>query len=158
MNSFIFIWCKVPLENLTACFDPNFPFSRRIDKCGAKARFDPNLPCSRSLQTPATHRTINAMHSRVAGERLNLGDSPSRGILATFMNEVLLHLHLQLVSLYTSSDLWLNSLCSHRADFFRDSHMCSTTKRSRRLADFPQEVQAALDSALVGVPLCHLQG
>ena len=27
----ICIWCQVPLENLTACLDPNFPSSRRID-------------------------------------------------------------------------------------------------------------------------------
>ena len=30
----ILIWCQVPLENLTACFDPNFPCSRRINFLG----------------------------------------------------------------------------------------------------------------------------
>ena len=29
-----FFWCHVPLENLTLCFDPNFPFSRRTDFLG----------------------------------------------------------------------------------------------------------------------------
>ena len=29
-----FFWCQVPLENLTACFDPNFPSTRRIDFLG----------------------------------------------------------------------------------------------------------------------------
>ena len=56
---------------------------------------------------------------RVAGEELNLEHSPARGIIGMFMNKMLLHLHLQLVSLHTRSDLWLNPLCSHRADFFR---------------------------------------
>ena len=54
---------------------------------------------SSSLQTPATHRTINAMHSRVADKGLNLRYFPARGIFRMFMNEVLLHCHLQLVSL-----------------------------------------------------------
>ena len=73
------------------------------------------------------------------------------------MNEVFSHFHLQLVTLYTSSDLWLNFLCLQFADFSR----CRTTRAQQRrkshLADFPQEVQAVLDSALVGVLLCHLQ-
>ena len=72
---------------------------------------------SSNLQTPATHRTINAMHSWVADKGLNLGHFPARGILGMFMNEVLLQFHLQLVSLYTSSDLWLSSLCFQPADF-----------------------------------------
>ena len=36
-----------------------------------------------------------------------------------FMNEVFPHFHLQLVTLYTSSDLWLNLLCFQFADFSR---------------------------------------
>ena len=48
------------------------------------------------------------------------------------MNEVLLHCHLQFASLYTSSDLWLESLCFQLAGF----------------------LQAVLDSALVGILLC----
>ena len=99
---------------------------------------------SSSLHAPATSRTNNAVHSRVAGEGLNLGHAPARGILATFLDEMLLHLHLQLVSLHTSFDLWLNSPCSHRADFFKDSHMYSTKKRIRRLAEFLREALAAL--------------
>ena len=35
----IFIWCQVPLENLTACFDPNCPFSSQ----GAILRYTTQL-------------------------------------------------------------------------------------------------------------------
>ena len=42
---------------------------------------------------------------------------PARGIAEMIMNEVLLHFHLQLVALYTRSDLWLNFLCFQFADF-----------------------------------------
>ena len=35
--SWILIWCHVPLENLTACFDPNIPGSRRIDFLGQES-------------------------------------------------------------------------------------------------------------------------
>ena len=72
---------------------------------------------SSSLQTPATHRTIYAVHSRVADKGLNFRHLPRTGILGMFMNEVFLHFHLQLVALYTNSDLWLNSLCFPFADF-----------------------------------------
>ena len=51
------------------------------------------------------------MHSRVADKGLNLKHVPARGIFGMFMNEVLLHCHLQLVSLHTISYLWLDSLC-----------------------------------------------
>ena len=62
------------------------------------------------------------------------------------MNEVLQHFHLQLVSLYTSADLWLNSLCAFNLLIFSGdfTHTCSTKKRSRRSADILQEeVRAA---------------
>ena len=83
-----------------------------------------------SLQTPATHRTVNAMHSRVADKGLNLKDFPARGILGMLMNEVLLHFHLQLVSLYTSSDLWPNSLCFQLADFLFYTHVFNKEEKS----------------------------
>ena len=61
-----------------------------------------------------------------------------------FMNYVLLHFHLQLVILYTSSDLWLNSLCFFNLLIFRViSGTCSRKKRSRQSADILQEVRAA---------------
>ena len=37
LSSRIFIWCQVPLENLTACFDPNFPSSLRMDLLGKES-------------------------------------------------------------------------------------------------------------------------
>ena len=70
------------------------------------------------LHAPATQWTINAVHT-VAGKGLNLGPLPARAILGMFMNDMILHLHLQFVGLHTCSDLWLNILCVHRADFFR---------------------------------------
>ena len=30
----ILMWCQVPLEKLTACLDPNFPFSDKQDFLG----------------------------------------------------------------------------------------------------------------------------
>ena len=51
-----------------------------------------SVACSSSLWT------INAVFSRVAGKRLNLRHFP----------EMLLHLHLQLVSLHACSNLWHN--------------------------------------------------
>ena len=72
---------------------------------------------SSSLQTPATHRTINAMHSRVADKGLNLRHFPARGILGMFTDKMLLHFHPKFVSLYASSDLWLKNLLSQFADF-----------------------------------------
>ena len=63
--------------------------------------------------------TINAMHSRVADKGLNFRHFPARGIFGMFMNEVLLHFHLQLVSLNTSSDLWPTPLRFQFADFLR---------------------------------------
>ena len=68
---------------------------------------------SSSSQTPAAHWTIDAVHSRIIDERLNFKHLPRAGIFGMFMNKVFLHCHLQLVSLYTSSHLWLDSL----ADF-----------------------------------------
>ena len=48
-----------------------------------------------------------------------------------FMNEVLLHFHLQLASLYTSSDLWLNSLCFQLVDFSCDfAHVFNKEEKS----------------------------
>ena len=85
--------------------------------------FDP-----RAFQIPATHRTIDVVHSRVIDERLNLRHFPARGILGMFMEKVFLHFHLQLVTLYTSSDLWLNFLCFQFADFSR----CRTTRVQQR--------------------------
>ena len=74
------------------------------------------------------------------------------------MNEVLLHFHLQLVGLYTSSDLWLNSLCFELADL---QWFCKRVQHGREVVtwrDFPREVRDALDPAHVGVPPCHLRG
>ena len=82
---------------------------------------------SSSSQTPATHRTIDAVHSWVIDEGLNLRHLPRTRILGMFMNEVFLHCHLQLVGLYTSSDLWLNSLCFQLADV-----SCCTRAPQRR--------------------------
>ena len=88
---------------------------------------------------------------------LNFRHLPARGILGMFMNEVLLHFHLQFVTLYASSDLWLNSLCFQFTDF---SWFCTRVQRRRKVvtADFLQEVRDALDPAHVGVLPCHLQG
>ena len=72
---------------------------------------------SSRLQTPATHRTKNAVHSGLADKGLNLRRFTTQGIFGIFMNKVFLHLHLQFVSLYTSSDLRLNSLHSQFDDF-----------------------------------------
>ena len=47
-----------------------------------------------------------------------------------FMNEVFSHFHLQLVTLYTSSDLWLNFLCFQFADF---SRFCTLAQQRRKL-------------------------
>ena len=47
-----------------------------------------------------------------------------------FMNEVFSHFHLQLVTLYTSSDLRLNFLCSQFADF---SRFCTLVQQRRKL-------------------------
>ena len=33
-----FLWCHVPLENVTVRFDPNFPISRRRDSLGGQSR------------------------------------------------------------------------------------------------------------------------
>ena len=85
---------------------------------------------SSSLQTPATHRTIDAVHSRVIDEGLNLRHLPARGIHGMFMNEVFLHFHLQLVTLHTSSDLWLNFLCFLFADF---SWFCTRSQQRRKV-------------------------
>ena len=85
---------------------------------------------SSSLQTPATHRTIYAVHSRVADKGLNFRHLPRTGILGMFMNEVFLHFHLQLVALYTNSDLWLNSLCFPFADF---SWFCTRVQQRRKV-------------------------
>ena len=54
-------------------------------------------------QTPATRWTIDAVHSWVIDEGLNLKHLPRTGILEMFMNEVFSHFHLQLVALYTSA-------------------------------------------------------
>ena len=52
-------------------------------------------------------------------KKFNLKQLPRTGNFRMFMNEVFSHFHLQLVTLYTSSDLWLNFLCSQFADFSR---------------------------------------
>ena len=46
----IFFWerCHVPLENLTACFDPNFPSFRRVDFLG-KESLDTQHDCTDSF-------------------------------------------------------------------------------------------------------------
>ena len=62
---------------------------------------------SSSSQTPATHRTIDAVHSWIIDEGLNLRHLPRNGNFGIFMIQVFSHFHLQLVTLYTSSDLWL---------------------------------------------------
>ena len=82
------------------------------------------------------------LHTRVADKGFNPKRFPARGILGMFMNDVLQHFHLQLVSLYTRSDLWLNSLFL-QLDFPVNSGTCSTKKRSRRSAEILQEVRAA---------------
>ena len=82
---------------------------------------------SSSSQTPATHWTIDAVHSRVIDERLNFRHLPRTRILGMFMNEVFLHFHLQFVALCTSSDLWLNFLCFQFAEF-----SCCTRVQQRR--------------------------
>ena len=57
--------------------------------------------------------------------------SQALGVSGMFMNEVLLHFHLQLVSLYTSSDLWLNSLCFQLVDVSRDfAHVFDKEEKS----------------------------
>ena len=85
---------------------------------------------SSNLQTPATYRTIDAVLSRVADKGLNLGHFPTRGIRGLFMNKVFWHFHLQLVALYTSSDLWLDFLCFQFADF---SRFCTRAQQRRRV-------------------------
>ena len=89
--------------------------------------------------------SVNVVHSRVAGKGWNLGRSPARGFLAMFMDEVLLHLHLQLVSLHKCSDLWLSFLCLQRADFFK-FHTCAQQRRAviNHLMGFSQEGRAVL--------------
>ena len=104
---------------------------------------------SSSSQTPATHRTIDAVHSVVIDEGLNLRHLPRTGNFGMFMNKVFSHFHLQLVTLYTSSDMWLNCLCSQFAGFSRFCTRVQQRRKTHHLADFPQEVQAVLDSALV---------
>ena len=44
----ILIWCQVPLENLTVCFDPNFSCSRRIDFLGSES-WDTQPSCTDSF-------------------------------------------------------------------------------------------------------------
>ena len=44
----ILIWCQVPLENLTVCFDPNFSCSRRMDFLG-KESWDTQPSCTDSF-------------------------------------------------------------------------------------------------------------
>ena len=85
---------------------------------------------SSSIQTRATHRTINAVHSWVADKGLNLKHFPTRGIFGLFMDKVFLHFHLQFVSLYTSSDLWLSSLRSQFADFL---WICTRAQQGREV-------------------------
>ena len=46
------------------------------------------------------------------------------------MNELFSHFHLQLVTLYTSSDLWLNFLFFELADF---SRFCTRVQQRRKL-------------------------
>ena len=85
---------------------------------------------SLSYQTPATHRTIDAVHSWIIDEGLNLSHLPRTGNFGMFMNEVFSHFHLQLVALYTSSDLWLNFLCFQFADFLC---FCTRVQQRRKL-------------------------
>ena len=58
------------------------------------------------------------MYTLVADKGLNLKHFPARGIFGMSLEKVFLHFHLQFVSLYTSSDLWLGSLGSQIVDFF----------------------------------------
>ena len=88
------------------------------------------LDLASSSQTPATHRTIDAVHSWVIDEGLNLRHLPRTGNFRMFMNEVFSHFHLQLVTLYTSSGLWLNFLCSQFADF---SRFCARVQQRGKL-------------------------
>ena len=107
-----------------------------------------------TLHAPDMYRTNNAVHSRsLRKDSLNLGHSPAQGILGMFLNEMLLHLHLQLLTFHTYSDLWLDYFCSHRAV----SHMSSTKKRSRHLADSPPEAVDDLGFAIVKVQFCRLE-
>ena len=70
------------------------------------------------------------------------------------MDEMLLHLHLQSVSLHTCSDLGLNSLCLHRVDVFKFLNK----EEKSSLGGLSQEARAALDVAIVEVQFCRLQG
>ena len=85
---------------------------------------------SSSSQTPATHWTIDGVHSWVIDDGLNLRHLPRNGIFGMLMNEVFLHFHLQLVTLYTSSDLWLYSFRFQFADF---SRFCTLAQQRRKL-------------------------
>ena len=104
------------------------------------------VACSSSLWT------INAVFSRVAGKGLNLGHSPVRGILLMCMDEMLLHLHLQRASLHACSNLWLNEISLHRADFFRFHTLVHEEKKSSL-----GWARAALDVAIVEGLLCRPQ-
>ena len=64
-----------------------------------------------------------------------------------FMNEVFLHLHLQLVALYASSDLWLN-FSVFKLLISRAARVLNK-EENRQLMGFSQEVQAVLDSEFV---------
>ena len=99
--------------------------------CGPSCLFSHEL-CFvfRSLKTPATHRAIDAVHSRVADKGLNLRHFPDCGIFGMFMDKVFLHFHLQFVRLYTSADLWLDSVCFQFADF---SWACTRAQQGREV-------------------------
>ena len=85
---------------------------------------------SSSSQTPATHRTIDAVHSWVIDEGLNLRHLPRTRNFGMFMNEVFSHFHLQLVTLYTSSDPWHNFLCFQLADSCDSTHVFNKEENS----------------------------